>query len=74
MERIKREIFNQSRSFKAASQIPVGGNHKTFGSKVNLFLTAAKLRLQGKEQFQELLRMITMCIADLVEEELEHLL
>ncbi len=69
---LREKFFNQSQLFQSlASQIPVGGNHKTFGSKVNLFLTAAKLRLQGKEQFQELLRMITMCIADLVEEELE---
>ena len=69
---LREKFFNQSHLFQSlASQIPVGSNHKTFRSKANLFLTAAKLRLQGKEQFQELLRMITMCIADLVEEELE---
>ena len=69
---LRKKFFDQSHLFqKLASQIPVGKNQKTFGSKANLIMTAAKLRLQGKEQFQELLRMITMCIADLVEEELE---
>ena len=69
---LRKKFFNQSHLFqKLASQIPIGRNQKTFGSKANLIVTAAKLRLQGKEQFQELLRMITMCIADLVEEELE---
>ena len=69
---LRKKFFSQSYLFqRLASQIPVGRNQKTFGSKANLFLTAAKLRLQGKEQFQELLRMITMCIADLLEEELE---
>ncbi len=69
---LRKKFFNQSHLFqKLASQIPVGRNQKTFGSKANLIMTAAKLRFQGKEQFQELLRMITMCIADLVEEELE---
>ena len=69
---LRKKFFDQSHLFqKLAPQIPVGKNQKTFGSKANLIMTAAKLRLQGKEQFQELLRMITMCIADLVEEELE---
>jgi len=69
---LRNKFFNQCYAFeRLASQIPVGSNHKTFNSKANLILTAAKLRLQGKEQFQELLRMITMCIADLLEEELE---
>ena len=69
---LRKKFFNQSHLFqKLASQIPVGRNQKTFGSKASLIMTAAKMRLQGKEQFQELLRMITMCIADLVEEELE---
>ncbi len=69
---LRKKFFNQSHLFqKLASQIPVGRNQKTFGSKANLIVTAAKLTLQGKEQFQELLRMITMCIADLVEEELK---
>ena len=69
---LRKKFFNQSHLFqKLASQIPVGRNQKTFGSKASLIVTAAKLRLQGKEQFQELLRMITMCTADLVEEELE---
>ena len=69
---LRKKFFNQSHLFqKLASQVPVGRNQKTFGSKANLIVTAAKMRLQGKEQFQELLRMITMCIADLVEEDLE---
>ena len=69
---LRNKFFNQSHLFqRLASQIPVGRNQKTFGSKANLIVTAAKMRMQGKEQFQELLRMITMCIADLVEEELE---
>ena len=50
---------------------PLGRITSTFDSKADLILTAAKLRLQGREQFQEFLRMITMCIADLMEEELE---
>ena len=69
---LRKKFFNQSHLFqKLASQVPVGRNQKTFGSKANLIVAAAKLRLQGKEQFQELLRMITMCTADLLEEELE---
>ena len=52
---LREKFFNQSYLFqRLASQIPVGSNHKAFGGKANLFLTAAKLRLQGKEQFQEL--------------------
>ncbi len=69
---LRKKFFNQCYVFqKLASQIPLGKNHSTLGSKADLILTAAKLRLQGREQFQEFLRMITMCIADLMEEELE---
>ncbi len=69
---LRKKFFNQCNVFqRLASQIPLGRNHSTFGGKADLILTAAKLRLQGREQFQEFLRMITMCIADLMEEELE---
>ena len=69
---LRKKFFTQCNVFqRLASQVPVGRKHKTFSSKANLILTAAKLRLHGREQFQEFLRMITMCIADLLEEELE---
>ena len=69
---LRKKFFNQCNVFqRLASKIPLGRKHSTLGSKADLILAAAKLRLQGREQFQEFLRMITMCIADLMEEELE---
>ena len=69
---IKRLTFQSSLLKRFLFDAPVNNNNITFSKKLKFLKTGLDLRLRGKEEFQEFFRMILMCVADVLEEEIDN--
>ena len=69
---IKRLTFQSSLLKRFLFDAPVNNNNITFSKKLKFLKTGLNLRLRGKEEFQEFFRMILMCVADVLEEEIDN--
>ena len=69
---IKRLTFQSGLLKRFLFDTPVNSNNITFSKKLKFLKTGFDLRLKGKEEFQEFFRMILMCVADVLEEEIDN--
>ncbi len=67
----KRLLFQSSLLKRFINTIPLQSEKNSLGAKLKILKAGLDLRLSGKEEFQEFFRMILMCVADVLEENLE---
>jgi len=70
--KLRKRLFNQANLLKRfIGNAPINQENISFLEKLKFLKAGLDLRFQGKEEFQEFFRMILMCVADVLEEEIE---
>ena len=70
--KLRKRLFSQANLLKKfINDTPINQESISFFEKLKVLNAGLGLRLQGKEEFQEFFRMILMCVADVLEEEIE---
>ena len=68
----KRLFFQSSLLKRFINNIPLQSENNSLGMKLKILKAGLDLRLSGREEFQEFFRMILMCVADVLEENIEN--
>ena len=72
-EKLKKRMFFQANLLKKfLYKSPINRENNSLFDKLDFLKTGINLRIKGREEFQEFFRMMLMCVADILEEEINN--